>query len=54
MKKDAKNLDFEKAQKKYELIKSIKNMQENQIVIDSFKNDYDIVNYIEKYKKIYI
>ncbi len=54
MKNDAKNLDFEKAQIKYELIKSIKNMQENQIIIDSIKDNYDIINYIEKYKKVYI
>ena len=54
MKEKAKNLLFEEAQKYKEKLDSIRILEENQIVRDWVKWDYNIINYIEKFEKTYI
>lgn len=54
MTKKAKELKFEEAQKIKQDIESIKSLEENQIVREYVKWDFDVVNYLEKYDKIYI
>lgn len=50
----AKDLKFEEAQRIKQDIESIKSLEENQIVREYVKWDFDVVNYLEKYDKIYI
>lgn len=54
MKQRAKSLEFEKANKIKQDIESIKMLEENQIVREWVKWDYNIVNYIEKFNQIFI
>lgn len=54
MKEKAKNLQFEEAQKIKEKLDSIKILEENQIVRDWVKWDYNVINIIEKFEKIYV
>lgn len=54
MTKKAKELKFEEAQKIKQDIESIKSLEENQIVREYVKWDFDVINYLEKYDKIYI
>lgn len=50
----AKDLKFEEANSLKQDIESIKSLEENSIVRDAVDWDYDVINYIEKYDKIYI
>lgn len=50
----AKKLEFEEAEKIKKDIESIKSLDNHQIVRDFVKWDCDIINYIEKFDKIYI
>jgi excinuclease UvrABC nuclease subunit len=50
----AKKLEFEEAEKIKKDIESIKSLDNHQIVRDFVKQDCDIINYIEKFDKIYI
>ncbi len=50
----AKELKFEEAGSIKQDIESIKSLEENSIVRDYIKWDYDVINYLEKYDKIYI
>ncbi len=54
MQQSAKKLNFEKAKEIKTTIDSINTLQENQIVRDLVKWDYEIINHIEKYEKIFI
>lgn len=50
----ASELKFEEANTIKHDIESIKSLEEQQIVRDYVKWDFDVINYIEKYEKIYI
>lgn len=50
----AKKLEFERAQKIKEEILSIKSLEESQIVREKIFWDYDVINFLEKYEKIFI
>ncbi len=52
--KYAKELNFEKAQETKEIINSIENITQNQIITDIWFENWDIINYIEKYEAFYI
>nr|MDD3719777.1 excinuclease ABC subunit UvrC [Candidatus Gracilibacteria bacterium] len=50
----AKDLKFEEALSIKQDIESIKSLEENSIVRDYVIGNYDVINYLEKYEKIYI
>ncbi|MBW7954864.1 excinuclease ABC subunit UvrC [Candidatus Gracilibacteria bacterium] len=50
----ANSLNFEEASKTKEYILSIESLKENQIVRDLAGGDQDIINYLEKYDKLYL
>lgn len=50
----AKELNFEAANNIKKDIESIKSLEENQIVREYVKWDYDVINYLEKYDKLFI
>ncbi len=54
MKDFAKNLEFEKAQKIKETIEALHSLEINQIVRDGVSGDYDIINFLEKYDRLFI
>lgn len=50
----AKKLEFERAAKVKEEILSIKSLEESQLARWTISWDYDVLNFLEKYEKIYI
>lgn len=54
MKNFAKNLEFERAGKVKEDIESIKSLEINQLARENVLWDYDVINFLEKYEKIFI
>ncbi len=54
MKKKARDLKFEEAQKLKENLESIQLLEQSQIVRDGVDWDYNIINYIEKYDRFFI
>jgi len=54
MKEYASKLDFEKAQSIKKDIESIMTLDQNQIISNNIKNDTDVINYLEKYWKIFL
>ena len=54
MKNFAKKLEFERAQKIKEDIESIKSLEINQLARENILWDFDVINFLEKYEKIFI
>jgi hypothetical protein len=54
MKDFAKKLKFERAQKVKEDIESIKSLEVNQLAREHINGDYDVINFLEKYEKVFI
>lgn len=54
MKIYASNLEFEKAKETKENIESIAILKQNQIITWLAWNDFDVINYLEKYESFYI
>ena len=54
MKNFAKKLEFERAQKIKEDIESIKSLEINQLDRENILWDFDVINFLEKYEKIFI
>lgn len=54
MQKKAQNLEFEEANKIKETIFWIQMLNENQIISNNIKEPSDIINFVEKYEKIYL
>lgn len=54
MKDFAKRLEFERAQKVKEDIESIKSLEVNQLAREHINGDYDVINFLEKYEKVFI
>ena len=54
MKDFAKKLEFERAQKVKEDIESIKSLEGKQLAREHINGDYDVINFLEKYEKVFI
>lgn len=54
MKNFAKNLEFERAGEVKKDIESIKSLEINQLARENILWDYDVINFLEKYEKIFI
>lgn len=54
MSEKAKALKFEEAQEVKESIDAIKSLENTQIVRDFVDGDFDVINFIEKYEKVFI
>ncbi len=54
MSEKARALKFEEAQEVKESIEAIKSLENTQIVRDFVDGDFDVINFIEKYEKVFI